>query len=193
MKSLHSLAQILKTKGDLAGAAHLLRNVLAHTRILHGDAHLGTLSAIEDLAALFKTTGDFRSREPLLREVCKLTPKKYDPSGTLMAIPLGTIMTVLSGTLMTFPLVLQPPSHGYFNPPLPGTPTPLSWVLQPPSPRYFNPPLMGTLMTIPLVLAPSFWNYSPLFWLFLQLLYRHLNKNKIISQRWSPSRFFFFF
>ena len=39
-------------------------------------------------------------------------------------------------------LTLAPPR--YFNPPLPGTPTPLPQVLQPPSPRYSNPPLPGT-------------------------------------------------
>ncbi|MGH9656926.1 MAG: tetratricopeptide repeat protein, partial [Bryobacteraceae bacterium] len=77
--SLNSLASLLKSKGDYAGAEPLYRRALAIRQKALGPDHPDTATSLNNLAELLRSKGEYAGAEPLFRRALAITEKALGP------------------------------------------------------------------------------------------------------------------
>ena len=94
-KSLNSLANLLRVRGDYPGAVARHREALAMLRKLVGNEHAEVARNLNNLALALSAMGDYAASEALQREALAMQRKRFGNEHTSVALALMNLAIVL--------------------------------------------------------------------------------------------------
>jgi tetratricopeptide (TPR) repeat protein len=93
--SLHNLANLLRTQGELAGAWPLYERTLAITEKALGPEHPATATTLNNLGSLLRDQGDLAAARPLFERALAIQDKVLESEHPATATTLNNLATLL--------------------------------------------------------------------------------------------------
>jgi tetratricopeptide (TPR) repeat protein len=93
---VNNLAELLRSKGDYAGAEPLMQRALEERERVLGPEHPNTLASVNNLAELLRSEGDYAGAEPLFRRALEANERVLGPEHPDTLLSVNNLATLLS-------------------------------------------------------------------------------------------------